>query len=454
MMQAIPARAIILVVALAVLIATGLPADNSSINQVAFGFGATWLLCLIVLVRSPKGGIFRASVVYLVVFGLFHGGLVVQLAVRGPSALLDDDSNWIYGGQLPEAIRLCTLGMVAFTLGVELGAGRRALSPPEVGADSTVNAVGRTGVAALLLGAILFALTLVQAGGPGLISGGYETFLEDAGNDTPLSYGTTLIAMGSVLAVAAGGRARLIGWLTYLAYAAVAFPLGTRGTVLFPLMAMLVVECRRGRRPSWRSTVSGSLAVLVLIGIVRETRTAGFAVVASENVLAAPLSAIAEMGYSLRPTVAILDWQAEGNPYADGVTLVAVPLRLAERLAGVTSSEPDERLFNVKIQDLEGPIGGSPIAEAYYNFGEWGVPFLMSGFGLFIGVLERRRRTMIADAALGALLFPLVVQVRNSFASVPADIGLALLLVLLVHIQLALVRQTRHREHPQHRASA
>jgi hypothetical protein len=173
----------------------------------------------------------------------------------------------------------------------------------------------------------------------------------------------------------------------------------------------------------------------VLIGLVRITRRTGLTE-ARLSVGSAPLDALAEIGHSLRPTVFVLGWHSVGEPFRHGVTLLAVPLRFVEATTGWHGGSPavDDRMFNVEILERVGPIGGSPIAEAYHNAGLAGVVLFMAGLGLLIGRLERRPGNPFGDATVGLMLLPLLIQVRNSFAPVPAQLAFGLLMLLLVRV--------------------
>jgi len=122
-------------------------------------------------------------------------------------------------------------------------------------------------------------------------------------------------------------------------------------------------------------------------------------------------------------------------------------VRFFEKLTGWHGGPPvrDDRLFNVEILDRVGPIGGSPVAEGYHDAGLFGVLLLLGAIGCAIGWLERRPATPLGHAAVGVLLLPLLGQIRNSFAPVPAQIAVGLLLLLVVHevAQRAESRRTR-----------
>ena len=88
-------------------------------------------------------------------------------------------------------------------------------------------------------------------------------------------------------------------------------------------------------------------------------------------------------------------------------------------------------MFNVEIANRVGQIGGSPVAEAFHNFGTVGVVLFMAVLGALLVRLERR-----SDAVVGVVLLPLLIQVRNSFAPVPVQIGIGLLLVALTRMRI------------------
>jgi hypothetical protein len=413
-----------------------IPPPDNDIPGNAVVFWLAWALCLALLARK---GLWRPSTAYLVLFGLFHGGLLLSIAVRGADAFTAYDVSWLYRGYTTEATRLAVLGMSAFTLCAELAAGRTGrpavTRPPTVDTGPLDNprGYGVIGLAVEFAGIAIFAGAVLGAGGFDQLTGSYPVFVQANQSNELLGYGTLLIGMGATLAIISGGPTRVTGWLGFAGYAVVAFLIGNRGEVLFPLLALLVVEARRGRRlrPLW--TVLGVPCVLGLIGLVRSTRLPDGSGAAS-TLWSAPLDAVAEMGYSLRPTTVVLDWHAFGEPFRHGITLIAVLVRSVERLTGWHGVAPvrDDRLFNVEILDRVGPIGGSPVAEGYHNAGLLGVLLLLGAIGLVIGWLERRPATPLGHATVGVLLLPLLVQIRNSFAPVPAQlaVGLALLLVV------------------------
>ncbi|WP_160148892.1 O-antigen polysaccharide polymerase Wzy [Amycolatopsis alkalitolerans] len=405
---------------------------TDDITALAVTFGLAWALCLALVGRT---GFYRPATAYLVLFGVFHGGLLFSIAVRGPDTFSAYDSSWLYSGYTAGAVRLAIAGMVACTLAATFSAGPDRGAAPAGVSPQTAGIAAIAGLGVELAGLGVFAGSVAQAGGLDLVSGGgYTAFLQANESEGLLGYGTLLIGIGAILAIIAGGPARAAAWTGFSAYAVVAFLIGTRGAVLFPLLTLLVVEHRRGHRirPLW--TVIGVPFLLTLIGLVRTTRLAGPHARAS-TLWSAPFDAIAEMGYSLHPSVVVLGWHSAGEPFLHGATLIAVPVRFIEALTGWHGGAPahDPRLFNVEIADRAGPIGGSPVAEGYHNGGLLGVVLLLTAIGLVLGLLERRPRTPLGDAFAGIMLLPLLIQTRNSFAPVPVQVGIGLLALGLVH---------------------
>jgi prepilin signal peptidase PulO-like enzyme (type II secretory pathway) len=97
-------------------------------------------------------------------------------------------------------------------------------------------------------------------------------------------------------------------------------------------------------------------------------------------------------------------------------------------------AEHDDRIMNILISRRVGPIGFSPVAEAYRNFGDAGPFLVMMLVGIILALLDRRPRTAESQLAVAVVMIPLLINVRNSFVPIPAQLvmGAALLLLLLV----------------------
>lgn len=413
----------------------------------------TWLACLAVLAGRGEG-IYAPAVVYLAIFGLFHCGLLIAVALDGSVTEALSMIQWLYSPYLARATTMVVLGMLAFTLGTVLVPTRASAGGDAVGPSAepakTRRAAGVVGVGVQLTGLALLLVSIDRVGGFGVLADGYSALLLELNGSWAFAYGTLFTGVGTVLGVVAGGRLRLVAWAIFASYALLAFPLGTRGAVLFPLAVLVAIEARRGRRLRLPAALAGVFVLFVLIAAVRTTRNQGVGGLLTGNWAAAPLEAVAEMGYSLRPSVVVLGWAAQGEPPRGGITFVAVVIRALERLTGWHGGPPavDDRLFNQEIISRAGPIGGSPIAEGYHNFGLIGVVVIMLAIGVVIALLARRPVGLYSDALLGVVLVPVFVEIRNSFAVVIPQIALGLTLLAVIRVLAGLLSKVESRPPP------
>jgi hypothetical protein len=153
------------------------------------------------------------------------------------------------------------------------------------------------------------------------------------------------------------------------------------------------------------------------------------------------LSALTEMGGSLHPVEKVVRWHAEGEPYGQGASYLAPFERGAARLLpGLRTAKADDdlRLMNVLVLDRIGAIGFSPVAEAYRNFGPIGVVVVIGLIGVIIGSIDTVSDPRTAILLIAAVYVPLLINVRNSFVSVPAQcalgVGLAALIAGVRHV--------------------
>jgi hypothetical protein len=403
--------------------------------------GVAWLACLIVL--STRGeGAYAPSVVYLGIFGLFHCGLLIAVALSDTVATTMPLIDWLYSPYLARAASLVVIAMLAFTVATTLvPAGPPPPSTVVEPRGRTRLVAGALGLTVQISGLLMLVTAVGRVGGIPALADGYVAVLLELSGSAGFAYGSLMLGIGTVLAVVAGGRYRVIAWVVFGGYGLIAFPLGTRGSVLFPLAVLIAIEARRGRRLRLPLAAAAGVVLFTLIAAVRTTRNQGVGNLLAGDWTASPLEAVAEMGYSLRPSVVVLGWEAHGEPPRGGITFVAVLVRAVERLTGWNGGPPavDLRLFNQEIYSRVGPIGGSPVAEGYHNFGPAGVVGVMFAIGLVVALLARRPTAFYSDALLGVVLVPLFVEIRNSFAVVIPQIGLGLALLLAIRLLAGLV---------------
>ena len=412
-----------------------LPLQSDDIVGMAAVFAIGWISCLAFLINGRPDGIYHPSASYLVVFGLFHGGLLFSLAAAGDGLHEHKQSAWVYYAGTPHAVSLAILGMVAFTISTEIFRTPRDITdqrclPDENNGNVERDSLAKIGLTVETLGILLFIAGVIQIDGLDSGWGTYNAFrdaLESGAASRALVYSALLVSIGAIFSVAAGGRTRIVAWWVFAIYTVLSLRLGARSQSLFPLITLLAIEARRGVRLKTAWTSIGAPILLSLICLVRQIRAVGIANIESIS----PWEGVAEMGYSLRPTVTVLDWHLSGESLRYGDTLVATIARFVETLFFLEHGTiaPGSRLFSEEITDRVGTIGGSPIAEGYHNFGLVGVALAMVAIGWTLGWIERIPRTPRGNALVGVVMCPLLTDVRNfsSVILVPLTLGLSLL---------------------------
>lgn len=403
-----------------------------TIGQVAF---VAALAALVLVVLSTPRGIWSSSSVYLVVFMLFHFGLVFFFifGIRADVETVTYLLRWFFSPYTNAAIVLSCIGVVACATGVLAAAflvgGEGGRNPDDAGSERSLAVFGFL----ILLGSFAgWFFIVLRTGGTALLFASYSDFLDvTRGSPLPLCY----FGMGiGLVFLAAAGRSplTLIGILAYLAFAVVALPLGLRGEVLFPGLSALVTAGKRTSPLSARKTILLGVALLSIIALLRGVRQTGLGALNTAEIGGNPLSALSELGGSLRPVSEVVLWRDRGEDFAYGASYLAPFDRgLYHFLPDWTRPEVenDERIMNVLIKERVGPIGFSPVAEAFRNFGMPGVVVVMFLIGWVLGRLDVWPVTRIRQAVIGVVFVALLTNIRNDFTPVPFQIlaGLTLL---------------------------
>lgn len=412
------------------------PADDAAMAVASLAIA---LLCLFAVVRRWGGLVLRGPVVYLTLLILFHLGLVWTLGAFGETTVLDVApfaAQWIRTQYFQPAVELSCLAVIVFSTVCVVFAPTNAAEntfaqPLDLDGDLRSGRVAAVGIAVELSGLVVLFFAVMGAGGLEVLSGGYLKFLEDA-QSSGVAYGIWAIGLGACLSQLGPRSVRQVGVLVFFAFAAMMFPLGLRGSVLFPAVVLLTTRAMIGRHMRPVFLAAGSVVMLVIAAVVRQTRIGG--TVGGGPWYREAISTVTELGFSLRPAVEVLRWEDSGLPYSWFVTFVAVPIRLVERITGWHGGRPalDERLFNVKVNTLVGPIGGSPVAEGYDAAGWVGVVVVMVLIALAICWISRSNAERTRRLSMFPVVFlPLVIAVRNSFAPVLAQIIVGSVLVWL-----------------------
>lgn len=409
------------------------------------------VLGIVSLVRVLPLGFWSPANVFLIIVAFFHLGLApFWIFEIDPQFARPDDQYWFAGAIGVLALRLVSLAIAGYVVAVLFSAAIRrrrvdiALIDSVQAPDARLYAVGGS---LLLVGSVIaWVVIAVAAGGLAVFTGSYIQFLELT-QSTPLPYVYIAIGIGLGMTMIAPIR----GWtafavVVFFAFAIIAFFIGLRGEVLFPVAVAATVMATRRRMPGGIRSIIVLVLGLALINLAQQIRLLGFAASNLETVQASPLNALGELGQTLRVVAHVAIWQIDqGDPLRWGETYTVSIARFLETIGGVpTPAEGDYRLFNVEVSDRSGAIGGSVIAEAFHNFGYGGVVIVMMLLGIFFAAFSLAPRTPVVLAIYVTLAVPLFTHVRNSFVGVLPAFVLGLTFVFVVWF----LAKTRHGPRP------
>jgi hypothetical protein len=389
---------------------------------------------LVVALRNLEFDWFSIPVVYLSYLWLFHFPLALL------SSLSSDTLNslpvfiqaWMHDPSWFRAELIALLCAAAFTIGAAVSSGRRMsrLRPQRWNQDASLAAIG---CIEILSGAALIGFSIIRGGGGQVFLTPYAD-LFDSVFSGPFTYGVILFTFGIPIALASVRRSCMWIFLGLQGLCAcVMLLLGARTAALFgPLLVVIVLAKRGVRIPRWIAVTSVVTVfwVIALVGVARQGAV-------RDNITSAtaagPLDALLEMGGSLY-TVRLFDtWILDGDsfqlgggywlPFERAIGLVVPGVR-----ADLTA---DPRAASEVLTSRTHGLGGSVVAEAYYNFGLFAPLVFFLPLGWLLGCLDRLADSPLSVAWLVVVLYPLLMEVRGWFLSVPAMIAVGAAPLLL-----------------------
>jgi len=389
-------------------------------------------------------GVWTATGVYAAVFWCFHFGLIAVMATGfvGPAELSSWDQGWVLGPFVEDAALMALAGSLAFAAGAAIVYARRRPTLVHVSPDETGEAAhphGAGGSVLVFAAVALWCVVVLTTSGIGGFFGSYSEYL-DATAEYSDALGIAWLMLGCGVVLSVTGKT---GWLrtaaigAFSALALVSLPIGLRGEVMFRGMAALVATARCGRILSPARAVAVGVALVVAIPVLREVRQTGLRGLPHGLPEARLYEAFSEMGSSLHPVEKVVRWRAEGDPLDQGGSYWAPFQRAAARLLPgmeTASAEDDLRIMNILVNDRVGPIGFSPVAEAYRNFGALGVVVVLGLLGVALAAIDTIRDRRVAVLAIAVAYPALITNVRNSFVSVPAQCAAGLAIVVALGV--------------------
>jgi len=425
-----------------------------------------WAAATAVLLARDRRRIWSPAVIFFSVFAVFHFGLALVVWSGGqtqdlpwftdaavPTAfivVLWGGIGLLVGMLLPEVARMTWEYLIHRRAGAEasLASSPSSALPVELPDETTqVVLLPRVGFALVVLSVLAWCALVLPPLGGRLWGVSYGEFLL-ATDEARLGWVYFWMALGFAMSVLPGSRATT--WWSVAVFglwAIVALPIGLRGEVMFPAAAACMITSHRLRRIGLIVTLVVMIAGLSLAALFKEVRKQGWSGVEWSAQTINPASAVKELGQSLRPTVEVIRWVETGDRLLGGGSYWAPMERGFLRLFPIKardSGDDDERLLNVRVQQRVGPIGFSPVAEAYYNWGLVGVVLVHLVIGWIVAVLAVDPPSLLRQAVMSAILVPLLIHIRNSFAAVPAQVvvGLVVVFALVLAEQWLRARQT------------
>jgi len=420
--------------------------------QVGFGRGEMALVLTesllvvvfgeITIARAARTRFWSPASLFFIVLSLFHVGLALfWIFGIDPGFVRPDDYIWYQGDAGIEALTIVSVGLAAYVLGFVffIAIRRTADQTLESFAHSSRAAqFSSVGAVLTIVGVIVWFFVGYSVGGVSIFFDSYANWLSQTGSSgiLPLAYGAIGLGLGLTV-IAPARRLGKAALLFFGVYAVVAFFLGLRGDVLFPLAVAVSVIAFRRRMPSTAVALGSTVGVLLLISAVKTIRQIGVAANAFNWTSADPLSAIGEMGQTLRVVAVVSQWHAQGEHYELGATYTVSIARLFEQLFEPQSRLPaasDFRLMNSEIMAREGPIGGSVVAEAYHNFAIPGVVVVLLIIGIVFAAMSNMRLTAARVAVYVCVGYALFGHIRNSFVPVIPTVLVGCAIVLATSI--------------------
>lgn len=369
--------------------------------------------------------------VYLLFLGVFHCGILIPLALTGHVDLFNDsDLLWLSSPTVPEATRFVTVALLSFVAAYVVASrpARHEAKTPMRTADG--GSTAPVGWALLIVGIGAWYWLSVSAGAFA-VGGSYTNYLTMTANQ-PMPYAYLGIGVGLPLASVGSRTTERWALAAFALWAIPAFLIGLRGEVLLPLAAYLVLRARRNRPRLVRLAV-GTVIGLGCGAFIRTVRVEGLASSAIDPSAFNPINGLIELGYSIRPVSEVFRWQLMGEPHVGGGTYLHPVLRIPNVIfhLGVQRAANDPTALMPTIMERSGPIGGSPVAEAYRSGGVVAIVVVMAIIGVFCAVLDRHPSGPRWDPFVGAVAFILLLWVRNDFLPVPFQCLVALLAIWL-----------------------
>lgn len=350
---------------------------NSKIQIIEYIICIQVLIYILVSVNLDGINTFfsKASNNFFIVFVMFHLGIPITNVLGYKNDYFDNELYWYYSLNTYNALVAVSVMLNAFFLSQVI-----IFKKPNFQIKSLNSVTYKINLIVLLLCSFIWILVIYFIIGVRDYGEFYES--QNSLLSVIFIYFTTFISISFLIALLENKRSNLVPLLIYFIWGAIAFSMGMRGPVLYPLaLALALLLSQKKFRLNF---LRFSIGVLILLTAISYKFLERSNLDLSNGVN--PLAAIREMGGSLRPVYEVNLWIAQGMHHFYGATYWAPFERLflsSTRIQDVIPATSDMRLMNNLIMEKAGPYGFSIVAEAFINFSYWGTIII----GLLVGII-------------------------------------------------------------------
>jgi hypothetical protein len=387
--------------------------------------------------RSQCLGWLSPPVIYMVIFWLFHFGLIVPGAIA-PGILFAFIPSYLRFFMWPEAT-IAVLASLLFIAAFSLGALRKrnGEKPPGTMTRSKAPELIMAGWVSLIVGFGLFAAFLLKFGITTFFIS-YEDFFFLSSSPTTSIF---VITYGLILILIGGSSLRtfmVLGVTIYLPVFFIMMASGSRTGPLFSIVVLVLVMGLQGVRLPRLLLIGGAVLMLIMTATIRDYRLTGLGTTLRTYTslsIGDPVEGMTELGGSLCPVIVTVDYLRE-NPLFYGETYLYPFYRQVARIVGKDpgSLTSDRRFIAQHITQIYGAIGYSTVAEAYANGRLIGVALFAVAWGMGLRFLMKKASSPYGMALLAVVLIPMMSNIRNSFIYVPAWIFVGALPLVILHV--------------------
>lgn len=406
------------------------PPDRTAVIVAGAVYGAAVLYTRYVLQIQ----FLEVPALWLLAFGIFHLGLVVPWAL----GLYDASDNWwISHEDIPSALLLISLALISYQIGMiaswrQPGPERGTIGEKRTAPTFANRILLISGLALMLASGLMYIFGFWTLFGSHFSSVAYSDMYEAVMEVDSRWYGAGLLLfpVGIYTAAAGATRRQLLALFPCIGlWAAWQLFLGFRSKALLILMVALYIAVKKGFRVPKRTLAICAVLILYMMPIISVARSEAVGRRFSEETWreANPFGGLAEMGQAIWP-VAETYRLIGPSELRLGRTYLASLYRVIPSVG--VGYLPGKRFREASLDNSPGywfvlvttpgllrenlGRGFSVVAEAYMNFGVWGVVLMFFALGYALVRIEAlSSRSVFSLAAAAIILDPLLWLVRN-----------------------------------------